>query len=175
MRTKELLEEKQQAENEALDLKYQEQKVNLYDILEAEKELEGIEEAEEYTQSLEVQKENKVNGTVKYLRQLETWADGAEVEAKRLLELSKSYRNRANSIEKWVKYSMLSHGITEIKTSLARISFRRSEQVVIVDESLIPEKFIKTKVTKSIDKVAIKKEKNVPGIQLVINQNLIIK
>ena len=43
--------------------------VSLYDILEAEEALQNIENADTYTEALEVQKEEKINNTVKYIQQ----------------------------------------------------------------------------------------------------------
>lgn len=178
MKVKELSEEERRIENEKFDAQYQERKVSLYDILDAERELEGIEDAEEYTQALEVQKENKVNGTVKYIRQLETWADGAEAEAQRLLENAKVLRKRVEGIKKWIAYSMQANDILKIETGFARVSFRKSQRVE-VDESMLVypyiQKISKMSVNKKLIVQELKQGKEIQGATLITNQNLVIK
>ena len=51
--------------------------------------------------------------------------------------------------------TMLQKGKT-FETDKVRVKYRRSQKVEIKDESLIPEKYIKFKTTKSPDKTAIK-------------------
>ena len=51
--------------------------------------------------------------------------------------------------------TMLQRGKT-FETDKVRVKYRRSQKVEIKDESLIPEKYIKFKTTKSPDKTAIK-------------------
>lgn len=51
--------------------------------------------------------------------------------------------------------TMLQKGET-FETDKVRVKYRRSQKVEIKDESLIPEKYIKFKTTKSPDKTAIK-------------------
>ena len=65
------------------------------------------------------------------------------------------------------------------KTKLFTISYRPSSTVEVLDESLIPEKFIKFKTTAAPDKAAIKKILDnggtVEGCKLVKNKNIQIK
>ena len=65
------------------------------------------------------------------------------------------------------------------KTKLFTISYRPSSAVEVLDESLIPEKFIKVKTTTAPDKAAIKKVLSeggtVAGCQLKENKNIQIK
>ena len=153
--------------------------VSLYDILEAEEALQNIENADTYTEALEVQKEEKINNTVKYIQQLETWARGAKDEATRLTLNAKVLEYRAQKIRDWIAYSLKAHDVKRVETSLARISFRQSTQVVIDNEASVPDEYKQEKTTISIDKVSIKEAiKNgltVTGARIVTNDNLQIK
>jgi len=155
------------------------EKVNLYDILDAEQALQSIENSGEYTQALEVQKEEKINQTVKYIRQLETWSQGAKEEAKRLTDNAKVLENKAQRIKDWIAYSLLKHDVRRIDTSFARISFLKSEQVIIDDDAIVPDEYKKEKVTISIDKVSLKKAikngETIAGARIVEQDNLQIK
>lgn len=178
--TKELLEEKQQEANEALDSKYQ--KVSLYNILEAEDFVERMKqeddtELEEYSKTLAIQEKNKVNAIVGFLRETELTAESAEVESKRLGEIAKYYKNRAERVKQSVKWAMESHGIEKIETDMFRLSFRKSESVEVDDVEKLQDEYVVVK--RSADKTAIKKAikdgKNVEGARVIANNNLQIK
>jgi len=80
----------------------------------------------------------------------------------------------------YVKFVMESFNIpTPLITSIAKLSFRRADSVVIQDETKIPEAFMVTKTTVTPDKVAIKKAikegQIVPGAELVESKHLQVK
>ena len=66
-----------------------------------------------------------------------------------------------------------------MKTEINELSYRKSEAVVLVDETLIPTEFKKEKVSVSIDKTEIKKAlkegKEIPWAVIETRQNLQIK
>lgn len=178
--TKELLAEQQHEANEKLDSQYQ--KVSLYNILEAEDFIDRMKdeddtELEEYSKTLAIQEKNKVNAIVGFLRETELTAESAEIEAKRLSEIAKFYKNRAERIKQSVKWAMESHGIEKIETDMFRLSFRKSESVLVDDVEVLPKEYVVLK--KSADKTAIKKAIkdgiNVEGARVIANNNLQIK
>lgn len=178
--TKELLEEKQAENNEKLDSQYQ--KVSLYNILEAEDFVERMKqeddtELEEYSKTLAIQEKNKVNAIVGFLRETELTAESAEIESKRLGEIAKFYKNRAERVKKSVAWAMESHSVEKIETDMFRLSFRKSESVVVDDVEKLEEKYIVVK--KQADKTAIKKAikggETPTGTRLIVSNNLQIK
>lgn len=158
------------------------EKVSLYNILEAEDFIEKMKDEnemglEEYSQALAIQEKNKVNAIVGFLRETEITAEMAEVESKRLAELSKFYKNRTERIKQSVKWAMEAHGIEKIETDLFRLSFRKSESVQVEDVEMLPEELVKT--TKSANKIAIKKAikegQAIEGVKIIETRNLQIK
>jgi len=179
-KVKELKAEQEQANNEKLDASYS--KVSLYNIIEAQDFIERMKqeddtELEEYSKSLAIQEKNKVNAIVGFLRETELTAESADVESKRLAEISKFYKNRTERIKKSVAYAMQAHGIEKIETDMFRLSFRKSESILVDDVELLSEKYVVFK--KSADKTAIKKAIkdgiNVEGARIIANNNLQIK
>lgn len=161
-----------------------ENKVTLYDILEAKKELERIEGLSEedqksYWQAINVQEGNKIDNTVKYLREAELTAEMCEEEIKRLEKLKQFYENRANRIKQGIAYSMEAFNVDRIETGFTKVYFRDNKSVVVVDQNSIPQEFIKVKEVKSVDKIAIKKAiengKTVIGAEIRVNKSLQIK
>jgi hypothetical protein len=69
--------------------------------------------------------------------------------------------------------------VTELKTPLLKINFRKSESIEVTDIDLLDADFVKTTITKAADKIAIKDaikaEIPVRGAVLITNYNLQIK
>lgn len=159
-----------------------EAKVSLYNILEAEDFIERMKqeddlELEEYSKSLAIQEKNKVNAIVGFLRETELTAESAEVESKRLAEIAKYYKNRSERIKQSVKWAMEAHGIEKIETDMFRLSFRKSESVLVDDVEKLPSEYVVIK--KQADKLSIKKALKggvaIEGVKLIENNNLQIK
>lgn len=174
---KEQLEIQKQAKNEELDANY---KVSLYNILDAKEFVSRIDDEtdlEEYSKSIEIQKDEKVNAIVGFLRETELMAFIAESESKRLAELARYYGNRAKRVKQSVTWAMKAHDKDELKTGLFRLSFRKSSSIEVDDTEKLDEKYIVTK--KSANKVAIKKAlkdgETVTGARMIESNNLIIK
>ena len=72
---------------------------------------------------------------------------------------------------------MIEFGLTEIKTPTLKLSFRKSEAVEVVDESLLAQQFFnyKPSIDKTAIKAAIKAGEEVAGARIVNNQNLQLK
>lgn len=161
-----------------------EEKVTLYDILEAEREFEEIEslsdEAKtEYYQSIQAQKENKIDSTVRFVQETRGKADMVENEIRRLSALKAFYNNRADRLESGMTRAMEVWGIERIETGFTKVYFRGTPAVLITDEGKIPANFFKEKITLTPDKTAIKEAiksgKRVEGAEIVINKSIQIK
>lgn len=158
------------------------EKISLYNILDAQDFIEKMQQEDEidlseYSKSLAIQEKNKVNAIIGYLRETELTAESADVESKRLAEISKFYRNRLERIKQSVKYAMEAHGIEKIETELFRISFRKSESVEVDDVEKLEERFvvIKKQADKKAIKEAVKSGETLDGVRIVVNNNLQIK
>lgn len=72
-------------------------------------------------------------------------------------------------------------GVHKYKLELphSKISYRKSDSVEVADLTILPEEYIKTKIEKSPDKIAIKNAikdgKEVKGAKIVTNYNIQIK
>jgi len=110
------------------------------------------------------------------IRKIEAETGLIENEIKRLQAMKKSRENAVERLKTIISGAMKLHGIEKIDTPLLKLSFRKSESVNITDLEQIPLYYIKIK--KEADKMAIKsaiKEIDIPGAELVVNQNLQIR
>ena len=157
------------------------EKISLYELASSIKQIENMEDEglTEYLDTLNLQFADKAENIIRYRQSLTMSADAIENEIERLSKLKNGLLSRAKSLEGYLSTTMQKNAISSISTSIAKISFRKSSAVVITDEKLIPEEFIKTKEVKSIDKIAIKeaisKGLEVVGATIEEKQNLQIK
>lgn len=145
-----------------------------------------IENGGELTPKLEnelaITKQDLQNKGVCYgfiVKELEGNIDLIDLEIKRLNALKKPLVNSIDRLKNNLSQAMQMFEVTELKTPLLKINFRKSESVEIEDIGLLDSNFIKTTITKTADKIAIKdaikQGENVQGAVLVTNQNLQIK
>lgn len=162
----------------------EEEKVSLYSILEAEKEFEEIEslsdEAKtEYFKSIQAQKENKIDSTVRFIQETKGKSKMVADEIERLKKLKEYYDNREERIESGIKRAMEVWGVERIETGFTKVYFRGTPAVLITDEGKIPANFFKEKITLTPDKTAIKEAiksgKRVEGAEIVIKKSIQIK
>ena len=88
-------------------------------------------------------------------------------------------KRRAEVLKKHLADSMTAAGKDKIETAKAALSFRRSKQVSIVNDVLVPDDLCVVKIDRKPDKTAIgkllKSGETVPGAELVENMNLQVK
>lgn len=158
--------------------------VSLYDIEAAKREIQNLEnltdeEREAYFAPIIQQENDKIESTIKVIKEYELTAEMCDVEIKRLKELKEYYTNQHERIKKNIKRVLETFNINRVETPFTIIRLQPSESVNVVDELQIPKEYIKEKITQSIDKVAIKKAikdgKSVSGVTLEKNNNLVIK
>jgi hypothetical protein len=142
----------------------------------------GGEITEEQETALSISKEQLQNKGVCYgfiCKQLEGNIDLIDLEIKRLQALKKPLVNSIDRLKNNLSQAMQMFDVTELKTPLLKINFRKSESVEIEDIALLDSNFIKVVTTKTADKVAIKDAiksgENVQGAILQTNLNLQIK
>ena len=104
-------------------------------------------------------------------------AAGLNAEKKRIDEREKRAKEAAEKVKGYADYLMNLLGKEKFKTTRAAITYRRSESVSILDESVIPERFFKVKreISKADIKTALKSGETVAGAELVENQNIQIR
>lgn len=102
-------------------------------------------------------------------------------EIERLTALKNSKEKAIDKLKETVKTAMELYDIKKVEAQNIKLMLVRSKPSVLVDENLLPKKYIKkqTKVTYTPDKVAIKNDldagKKIKGATLKENENLQIK
>lgn len=160
-----------------------EAKVKLYEIIEAYQEVDAMAEDNEalteYLASIQDQMDNKINATVRLIKNRELSSAVLEYEIKRLKDLKKGNDKAVENIKGFISRAMLDHGIEKIETDICKLSFRKSKAVVIEEIENIPKNFLNETVTVTPDKMAIKEAiesgEVVPGAHVEENMNLQIK
>jgi len=135
-------------------------------------------ELEERLMINQEQLEKKGIGYGYIIKDIELEVDAIDDEIKRLTALKKSRINAVDRLKTSLSQAMQLFDISELKTPTLKINFRKSESVD-VDIAFLDKDYIKTTVTETADKVAIKEAlKNgikVTGAILKSNLNLQIK
>lgn len=138
--------------------------------------------SEEMEAALQINKDQLENKSQCYgfiVRQLEGECDMIDNEIKRLEAMKKSRGKTVDRLKESVSKAMLLYEIDKIETPTIKISFRKSESIEIEEESLIDEKYMTVKTTKTPDKKAIKEAikagEIVLGVTLKENQNIQFK
>jgi hypothetical protein len=145
-----------------------------------------IENGGELTPELDIElainKEQLQNKGVCYgfiVKELEGNIDLIDLEIKRLQALKKPLVNSIDRLKNNLSQAMQMFDVTELKTPLLKINFRKSESIEVTDIDLLDADFVKTTITKAADKIAIKEaikaEIPVRGAVLITNYNLQIK
>jgi hypothetical protein len=142
----------------------------------------GGEITEEQETALSISKEQLQNKGVCYgfiVKELEGNIDLIDLEIKRLQALKKPLVNSIDRLKNNLSQAMQMFDVTELKTPLLKINFRKSESIEVTDIDLLDADFVKTTITKAADKIAIKEAiksgENVQGAILQTNLNLQIK
>jgi len=146
----------------------------------------GGEVTDEIMEDLAIRRDNfqhKAEAYTKFILKLESEADAAAAEIKRIQALKKAKDNTVARLKEHLLAALMvftqedAKGIRRFETPLAKLSTRRSIAVEILDEEAIPADFwvIKKEVSKSTISTAIKDGATVPGAQLKENLSLAIR
>ena len=126
--------------------------------------------------SLNIERDEKIEGIALYVKNLKAEAEAIHTEIDRLKDREESKKKKAERLIQYLSSILCGKKFETAKTSL---SFRKSSVVQINDELLVPEEFMKVKTEKKPDKTAIanriKSGEFVPGCELVVKNNLQIK
>ncbi len=146
----------------------------------------GGELTDEIAEELAIRRENfqaKAEAYAKFILKLESEADQAAAEIKRIQALKKAKENTVARLKETLLAALMifteedAKGIRRFETPLAKLSTRKSQAVEVLDEKELPEAFwvVKKEVSKSTISEAIKAGEQVPGAQLKENISLSIR
>ena len=126
---------------------------------------------------LEMERNAKLESVALFIKGLEAEASAIRTEERSLAERRSIKEKKVERLRDYLTRSMETFGDKKLETPRVALSFRRSEQVDVFDESMLPNRFCKTKTTpdKAAIKKAIKDGETVDGAILVERQNLQIK
>lgn len=123
--------------------------------------------------------DDKASNIALYIQELQAQAEAIKNKREALNDRQKSTTNKAERLKAYLSDMMNRAGKTKVETDDVRISFRKSESVDILDQSLIPQEYLNEKLTITPDKTEIKKAikngQDIAGAMLIENQNLQIK
>jgi len=120
----------------------------------------------------------KAEGILMVMKTLEAEQDAYTKEIARLNDLKTKSKKKVDSMKEYLSYNLQQMDIKKLDTALFKLSFRKSESVVIDDQTQLPKEYIKVKTTESPDKTALKKalkDGDVKGCHIETKQNLQIK
>jgi hypothetical protein len=146
----------------------------------------GGEVNDEIIEELAIRRDNfshKAEAYAKFIMKLESEAEQAAAEIKRIQALKKAKENTVARLRESLLAALMvfteedAKGIRRYETPLAKLSTRKSQAVEVLDEQLIPADFwvIKKEVSKSTISQAIKDGAEVPGAQMKDNISLSIR
>ena len=146
----------------------------------------GGELTDALAEELAIRRDNfkyKAEAYAKFILKLESEADAAAVEIKRIQALKKAKENTIARLKESLLAALMvfteedAKGIRRYETPLAKLSTRKSQSVEVLDEASIPTAFwvIKKELSKSEISKAIKDGESVPGAQLKDNIGLSIR
>jgi len=147
----------------------------------------GGEVTDEIMEDLAIRRENfqhKAEAYSKFILKLESEADQAASEIKRIQAIKKTKENTATRLRETLRDALMVFGNENPKTgnkafetALFKLSLRKSQSVEITNENEVPDEFwaIKKEISKSTISQAIKDGLEVPGATMKENYGLQIK
>jgi len=152
-------------------------------IMEAEENGEDISEIKKELENnfmiAEVKTEEKMEGVVKIIKNMESKIAAFEKEMTRMQKRKKTLENQITNIKEWlIRPTLEAYFKNKIDAGLFIVSFRESSSVEIIDELLIPCLYKKAIETVEIDKLKIRqdlKQREIPGAKLKYKKSVSIR
>ena len=131
-------------------------------------------------ESLEGEFKLKSTNVAKYIKNLENILDGMKESESNMRQRRVSLEKKIHHMREYLRNNLEKSGIKQIDAPDISISMQKNPyKVVINNENEIPEDFIDTKETKTVNKEKIKEAlkdgKEVPGCELVQENRITIK
>lgn len=125
------------------------------------------------------QLQDKLEATACYIKNTRALIDDIKAEEEALAKRRKAHESRILWLADYLANNLTAAGYGEFETPKCRCSFRKSTVVQITDETKLPTEYIKVVETRRPDKTALGKAlkagAEIPGAELIVNQNLQIK
>lgn len=128
-------------------------------------------------EQLQLDRDQKIENICLYIKNLKSDAAALKAEKDAFAARQKAAENKAASLTKYLQ-GYLQGEKYKAKDGRAVVSYRKSESVNVVDLKQIPEKYLThpEPVANKMDiKKAIKAGEEIPGAELIENQNMVIK
>ena len=130
----------------------------------------------ERLENLYMERNQKIENVALWIKNLESDVLALKAEKEAFAARQKAAENKVDGLKKWLAFALQGD---KFSTAKCAISFRKSEQVYIPDESLVPKEFMKETVTYKPDRTAIKEAikagQEISGCMLTENLNPQIK
>lgn len=130
----------------------------------------------EKLQELQMEKEQKIENVACWIKNLAAESAAIKDEISNLQDRMKANEKKAESLKGYLNYALEGE---KFHTAKVAVSWRKSEQVNVVDEAIIPKKYLVKTVSVKPDKTAIKdllkQGKTVKGCELLLKYNAQIK
>lgn len=131
----------------------------------------------EQVDELVLAREEKIEGCLLFVKNKLAEAEALKAEIEKLTARMKAAKNKADWCKEYVRMELNGE---KFSTARVAVSYGKSKLVHLeVEESALPEEFVRTKVTVEADKVALKKALEagvvIPGVELIEKQTLRIK
>jgi len=107
----------------------------------------------ERLENLFMERSQKIENVVLWIKNLQSDVLAFEAEKKAFEKRKKDAENKIEGLKKWLAAALQGD---KFSTGKCAVSFRKSEQVDIQDESLVPKEFLKETITYKPDRTAIK-------------------
>lgn len=128
--------------------------------------------------ALNMERNEKIDNIMCLIKNLDSEATAFDNEAKRLAELKKSAKSRAESLKAYLT-NYMEAGVEKFTSPHGKIGWRKSEKVIVQDVDALPEEFKKVKVDITADLVSLKKalkeDVKIDGASIEEHQNIQIK
>lgn len=150
---------------------------SIYDAADEDGEVGEIDLTE--LKELQAARETKLENIALYAKNLAVEASAIKDEENILAERRKRLERKCERMKGILMYAMQEDGNKKISSPRFEAVLRYSKKTEIIDESLIPEEYMTTKITKTPDKTAIKKAieagTEVAGAKVLDNTTISIK
>lgn len=127
-------------------------------------------------ENLQIERNQKIESVALWIKDLSAEAVAYKAEKDAFAEREKAAKNKIESLKKWLLFALEGQ---KFSTTKCAVSFRRSEQVEIIDLEAVPKELVTETVEIKPDKMAIKAllkgGQTVNGCQLIENYNTQVK
>lgn len=119
---------------------------------------------------LMMERNAKIENVALWVKNLKAFVEAVDAQIAAFNARKEKAKKNIEKLEEWLAVAC---GGQKFATGACEVSFRKSTPLEVMDQALIPEKFMKTKVTtstapdKNAIKAAIKAGEEVPGCKLV--------